>query len=165
MEKHWRGAYIDERRQARVPDGEPVAAEAVQSVREAIAQAREMFPDRLLIKLNSRSNEDSPFANPSEVLVALVWLATVYRHGPAESIAEACPGWSYKSKQAPTTVGRFPDWYRTTVNGTVWKLVAHVGKGTGHDPKHTIRIAFAWDEQNERVIVGFVGRHQRTQLS
>lgn len=53
MEKHWRNAYIDERRQAREPDGAPVATEPLQSVREALAQAQEMFPDRLLIKLNS----------------------------------------------------------------------------------------------------------------
>ncbi|MDE0074691.1 MAG: hypothetical protein OXU32_12110 [Gammaproteobacteria bacterium] len=47
------------------------------------------------------------------------------------------------------------------MNGTTWKLAAHLGKGTSHDPHHTIRIAFAWDEPNERVIVGFVGMHQR----
>ncbi|MDE0074692.1 MAG: hypothetical protein OXR82_06555 [Gammaproteobacteria bacterium] len=77
MEEHWRRAYIEERRQARAGDGEPVAAEPVGSVREAIAQARRMFPDRLLIKLNSRSNEDAPFVN---------------RKGPTDRIGETCPG-------------------------------------------------------------------------
>ena len=165
MEEHWRRAYVEERRQARTHDGEPVAAEPVGSVREAIAQAREMFPDRLLIKLNSRSNEDTPFVNPTEVLDALAWLATAYRNGPADRIGETCPGWFYKSNQSASTMGQFPDWYRTRVNGTAWKLAAHLGKGTSHDPHHTIRIAFAWDEQNERVIVGFVGLHQRNRAS
>ena len=165
MEEHWRRAYVEERRQARTRGGEPVGPEPVESVREAIAQAREMFPDRLLIKLNSRSNEDTPFANPPEVLDALAWLATAYRNGPADRIGKTCPGWFYKSNQSAATMGQFPDWYRTRVNGTAWKLAAHLGKGTSHDPHHTIRIAFAWDEPNERVIVGFVGVHQRNRTS
>ena len=165
MEEHWRRAYIEERRQARARDGEPVDAEPARSVREAIAQAREMFPDRLLIKLNSRSNEDTPFVNPPEVLDALAWLATAYRNGPADRIGETCPGWFYKSNQSASTMGQFPDWYRTRVNGTAWKLAAHLGKGTSHDPHHTIRIAFAWDEPNGRVIVGFIGLHQRNRRS
>ena len=165
MEEHWRRAYVEERRQARTHDGEPAAAEPVGSVREAIAQARGMFPDRLLIKLNSRSNEDTPFVNPAEVLDALAWLATAYRNGQADRIGETCPGWFYKSNQSASTMGQFPDWYRTRINGTAWKLAAHLGKGTSHDPHHTIRIAFAWDEPNERVIVGFVGLHQRNRAS
>ena len=143
MEEHWRRAYVEERRQARTHDGEPEAAKPVGSVREAIAQARKMFPDRLLIKLNSRSNEDTPFANPAEVLDALAWLATAYRNGPVDSIGESCPGWFYRSNQSAVTMGQFPDWYRTRVDGTAWKLAAHLGKGTSHDPHHTIRIAFA----------------------
>ena len=165
MEEHWRRAYIEKRRQTRAGDGEPVAAEPVGSVREAIALARRMFPDRLLIKLNSRSNEETPFVNPAEVFDALAWLATAYRQGPTDRIGETCPGWFYKSNQSAPTMGRFRDWYRTHVNGTAWKLAAHLGKGTSHDPHHTIRIAFAWDEPNERVIVGFVGLHQRNRAS
>lgn len=37
-----------------------------------------------------------------------------------------------------------------------------VGKGASFDPKSTIRIGFAWDDEHDRVVVGFVGRHQRT---
>ena len=165
MEEHWRRAYVEERRQARTHDGEALRPEPMGSVREAIAQAREMFPGRLLIKLNSRSNEDTPFVNPTEVFDALAWLATAYRNGPTDRIGETCPGWFYKSSQSATTMGQFWDWYQTRVNGTAWKLSAHLGKGTSRDPHHTIRIAFAWDEQNERVIVGFVGLHQRNRAS
>ena len=103
--------------------------------------------------------------DPTEVFDALAWLATAYRNGPTDRIGETCPGWFYKSNQSATTMGRFRDWYRTRVDGTAWKLAAHLGKGTGHDPHHTIRIAFAWDEQDERVIVGFVGLLQRNRAS
>ena len=165
MEEHWRRAYVAERRQARVQDGDPEAPEPVGSVREALAQAQAMFPDRLLIKLNSRSNQDTPFVNPPEVLDALAWLATGYRNGPDERIGETCPGWFYKSHQSVTTMGQFPEWYRVQVNGTTWELSAHLGKGTSHDPHHTIRIGFAWEEQQERVIVGYIGVHQRNRAT
>ena len=114
---------------------------------------------------DSRSNEDTPFANPPEVLDALAWLATAYRNGSADRIGKTCPGWFYKLNQSASTMGQFLDWYRTRLNGTAWNLLPHLGKGTSHDPHHTIRITFAWDEQNERVIVGFVGLHQRNRAS
>lgn len=165
MEEHWRRAYVEERRRVSPDDCEPVAAEPVESVREAIALARKLFPDRLLFKLNSRSKEDTPFANPSEVFDALAWLATAYRNGPTDRIKETCPGWFHKSKQSTTSMGRYPEWYETRVNGTMWKLGAHLGKGVRRDPHCTIRIGFAWDEPNERVIVGYIGQHQRNQSS
>ena len=56
-----------------------------QRVEPVFGQPREMFPGRLLIKLNSRSNEDTPFVNPTEVFDALAWLATAHRNGPTES--------------------------------------------------------------------------------
>ena len=165
MEEHWRRAYVEERRRSRRPDDESAPDEGIRSVREAIAKARQMFPERLQIKLNSRSNEDTPFENPTEVFDVLAWLATAYRNVPHERIAEHCPGWSYKAGQSATTMGRFRDWYQTHVNGTAWELSSHVGKGNSHDPRYTIRIAFAWDEENDRVIVGFVGLHQRSRRS
>ena len=163
MEEQWRRAYIEECKARRL-DGESVAA-APRDVREAIAQAQRMFPGRLLVKLNSHSNENTPFVNPVEVLDALAWLATEYRTRPGESIADPCPGWFFKQNSSAVTMGQFPDWYQTRVNGTAWELSAHLGKGSSHDPRHTIRIAFAWDGPNERVIVGFVGLHQRNRRS
>ena len=83
MEEQWRRAYIEERKARRL-DGDESAAADPRDVREAIAQAQRMFPGRLLVKLNSRSNEDTPFENPAEVLDALAWLATAYRTRPDE---------------------------------------------------------------------------------
>lgn len=162
-EEQWRRAYVDERRRPHTPEADdPVA---VENVRDAIDLAGKTFPDRLLLKLNSKSKPDTAFENPGEVFDVLAWLATAYRNAPPETFEEACPGWFYRANQSETTMGRFRDWYRTRVDGTTWKLSNHVGKGTSHDPRHTIRIAFAWDESNERVIVGFVGVHQRNRQS
>ena len=130
-EEHWRRTYVDEKRRSRAPGNDDTFA--VDSVRMAIALAQETFPDTLLIKLNSKSNQDTSFESPGEVFDVLAWLATAYRKGPPELIGEACPGWFYKPNQSETTMGRFRDWYRTGVNGTTWELSNHVGKGNSHD--------------------------------
>ena len=162
-EEHWRRTYVDEKRRARAPGNG--GAIAVDSVREAVVLAQETFPDRLLVKLNSKSDQDTSFESPGEVFDVLAWLATAYGEVPPDLIAEACPGWFYKPNQSETTMGRFRDWYRTRVDGTTWELSSHVGKGSSRDPRRTIRIAFARDEANDRVIVGFVGVHQRNRQS
>ena len=162
-EEHWRRTYVDEKSRARAPGNG--GAIAVDSVREAIVLAQETFPDRLLVKLNSKSDQDTSFESPGEVFDVLAWLATAYGEAPPDLIAEACPGWFYKPNQSETTMGKFRDWYQTRVDGTTWELSSHVGKGSSRDPRRTIRIAFARDEANDRVIVGFVGVHQRNRQS
>ena len=39
------------------------------------------------------------------------------------------------------------------------------GKGTSFDPQNTIRIAFDWDDEEKRVVVGYIGRHQKNRRS
>lgn len=166
MEEQWRAHYVElKKAKARNGSDEDLRRSPPGSVREAIAQAEKEFPDRLFVKLNSRSTQDTPFLNPREVFDALAWLATEYRNGPANSITEACPGWHCKEHQSAAAMGQYPEWYRTEVDGTAWELKARLGKGKSRDPRHTIRIAFAWDESNDRAIVGFVGRHQRNRAS
>ena len=85
-EEQWRQAYVESRK-GRRPDDTPVG---IDSVGEAVALAREAFGDRLLIKLNSRSNENTPFANPAQVYDALAWLATAHCDGTLQH--RACVG-------------------------------------------------------------------------
>ena len=59
-EEQWRQAYLESRK-GRRPDDAPVS---IDSVGKAVALAREAFPDRLLIKLNSRSNENHAVREP-----------------------------------------------------------------------------------------------------
>lgn len=167
----WRQAYVGSR-VARVEEeqGEPAPA----SVSEAVARAQKVFPDQLVLALNSKSDKNSAFLRPDDVFDALAWLATDYHRlrsdppgkpPPFDRLLKAsCPGWSYKPHQAALTKERFDDWYRTEVNGRSYDLSAHLGKGTDRDPQTTIRIAFAWDDERERVIVGFIGLHQRNRL-
>ena len=154
-EEQWRQAYVESRK-GRRPEDEPVR---IGSVRDAVALAREAFPDRLLIKLNTSSNEDTPFTNPSEVYDALAWLATAHRDANDKRIGEACSGWSFKKDQVENSIAKYREQYETVTDGKTWCLGAHVGKGTRWDPRYTIRIGFARDEENNRVVVGFIGQH------
>ena len=160
-EEQWRQAYVESRK-GRRPDETPVS---IDSVGEAVALAREAFPDRLLIKLNSRSNENTPFTNPAEVYDALAWLATAHCDANDKRIGEACSGWTYKASQREDSIAKYREWYETLADGKTWYLGAHIGKGTRRDPRHTIRIGFVRDEENKRVIVGFIGLHQRNRQS
>ena len=76
-------------------------------------------------------------------------------------IGEACFGWTCKTSQRgqrEESIAKYREWYETLADGKTWYLGAHIGKGTSRDPRHTIRIGFARDEEGHRVIVGFIGR-------
>lgn len=163
MEEYWRRFY----------GASPF--EQVRNVNEAVARAKELFPEQLVFALNSKSDKDSPFQKPAEVLAALAWLATDYHHlrwtkpGEAprfeERLKKPCPGWSYKPHQANATKQQFAEWYETGVEGRRYELGEHLGKGTSADPQKTLRIAFAWDDERGQVIVGYIGLHQRNRRS
>ena len=171
MEEGWRQAYVSARVASAVDEDEPPPA----SVREAVDRARKAFPDQLLFAPNSKSDKNSPFLRPDEVFDALAWLATDYQQlrsnppgkpPPFDTLLKvSCPGWSYRPHQSALTRERFDEWYRTEVDGRSYDLGAHLAKGTNHDPQTTIRIAFAWDDERDRVIVGYLGRHQRNRIA
>ena len=172
MQEYWRRTYVSASTgQTRDEEEQPAQ---VANVSDALALAEKTFPDRLRLALNSKSNKNSSFQRPEEVFDALAWLATEYhrrRANPGDApnfdmlIKEACPGWSYKSKQTEVTKEQFAEWYTTTLDGKTYELDAHIGKGTSFDPQQTIRVAFDWDDDLKQVIVGFLGRHQRNRRS
>ena len=171
-EESWRRAYITvSANHADAARDEPAQ---LLSVSDALALAGRAFPDELLFALNSKSDKDSPFQKPDEVFDVLAWLATEYqrlRINPGASpdfdklVKEAYPGWSYKPDQAEVAKDQFAEWYTTTVDGKTRELYSHIGKGNSFDPQNTIRIAFAWDDDLRKVIVGYIGLHQRTRRS
>jgi len=163
MEEYWRRFY----------GASPF--EQVRNVNEAVARAQEMFPEQLVFALNSKSDKDSPFQKPIEVLAALAWLATDYHHvrwtkpgeDPSfdERLRKFCPGWKYRPHQANVTKQQFADWYTAKFEDRRYELGEHLTKGTDKDPQKTIRIAFAWDDERGQVIVGYIGLHQRNRRS
>ena len=169
---NWRIAYEAEVKSKDASAPEPIPAE-VESLRRAVGLARARYGDRLVFRLNKKSDQDYNYSRPKEVWDALEWLATTYHDSQTgeaqtidlnESIRNTCGGWEYKSNQTDITFNMYREWYTTTKDGKTYELRKHLSKGTGRDA-NVIRIAFAWDEDSERVIVGFVGPHQRSRSS
>jgi hypothetical protein len=155
-------------------DDAAAADETVGSVGQACERVLGRYPDRIVLALNNRSDPDYDYARPAEVEQALEWLATVLwesrgRPGTGKDhralnydLMKRC-GWFYRPTQSASTMGRFPDWYRCSLEGRTFSLAEHVGRGnTKRQGRNSIRIAFAWDAEASRVVVGFLGQHQRT---
>ena len=168
-EEFWRLAYVEA---AKLSGTDPtVAGRGPQNVSEAVAWAEERFPSELLFHLNTSSwTKNNPFEDPNSVLEALEWLATTYfrsRTGEIsqpnldESLYQVCR-WHYVSNQSEVTIGQYERWYRTSVNGVSYNLSEHMGRGSSKDPTNTIRVAFNWDRDSRKVIVGYIGQHQQT---
>ena len=165
----WRRAYEDESQKPRLTIED--VPKQLNTVGDAVNYAREMFPDRLVLRTNSKSVvQDNPFERPEDVWRALEWLATTYHSAKIGessvpdfdlSIREMC-GWWYKSDQHETTRNKYRDWYTTRVNGDRRWMLEHIGTGGSKDARHTIRIAFDWDREDKIVVVGYIGQHQRT---
>ena len=171
-ELSWRNAYEAEvsNRDSSAP--KPIPAE-VESVKQALDFAEARYGNRLLLHLNKKSDTAYNYNRPKEVLDALEWLATTYHPTQTgksrvvdlnESIRSACSGWEYKANQTDITFNTYREWYTTTRDGITYELRKHIGKGTGRD-SNIIRIAFDWDEQSQRVVVGYIGPHQRNRIS
>ena len=166
----WRRSYQD-----LLKSQEMVAVDALpefENVAHVVRWAEERLADRLSFLLNSRSDTQIPFDNPRQVWDALEWLATTYyqaktgKNGSSDfdlSLRQTC-GWRYTPDQSNTTVGQYRDYYETRVGHRRRALREHIGTGNGYH-RGTIRIAFAWDADEQKVVVGYVGRHQRTDAS
>ncbi len=134
----------------------------------ALMRARERYSNRLVFRLNAESwVAGNPFEDPQSVSDALEWLAATYfsaRQGEfdhaqlSESLYRACR-WKYSSNQADGSFFQSEGHYRMLVNGRAYFLNETIGKGVGEDPVNAIRIAFYWDRQRERVVIGYIGRH------
>ena len=171
------------RAQARIAmlDNAPQLGEAdkqlppVDSVADAIEQAGSRWAGQLVFAPNSKSEGDeSPFQPAYEVLQAFEWLATIYY--PAKlgklrvtnlmiNIRERIPGWTYAAHQSEVAVTRFREWYRCQWEGCVYSIAEHIGTGSSPRPEETIRIAFAWDKPKRKIVIGFVGQHQKNTKS
>ena len=173
QEIYWRNMYETEMSGKDSSAPEPIPSE-VESVRQALELARARYGDKLLIHLNKKSDPDYNYNRPKEVWDALEWLATTYHRtqtGEArvvdlnESIRNTCAGWEYKPNQTDITFNTYREWYTTTRDGATYELRKHIGKGISRKDGNIIRVAFAWDEEAKRVIVGYIGPHQRNRSS
>ncbi len=146
----------------------------IESVDEAIRLALEEHPEALVGCFNSTSEEKGyPFQDPPAIYRALVFLATTYRDAragrvPCPSLAERCfaaCGMNYQPHQSATTMGRYASSYEATYKGQRYALTEHLGRGTNRDPRYSVRIAFRYHREDDVILLGFLGQHQRTTIS
>jgi uncharacterized protein YgiM (DUF1202 family) len=79
------------------------------------------------------------------------------------SIKEGCgASWFWKGGQSEITVTSFSNWYECTYQGQRHEVREHIGTGKSKRPEETIRIAFKWLESEEKILIGYIGQHQRT---
>ena len=163
----WRSNYETERQSRDHSEPDPIPAEFT-SVAHVLEIAERRFADRLVFKFNSASDPDYPYDTPTDVWNALEWLATAYYDSHTGKISipnlsdslREVSRFRYTPHQSGTTIGMYPDSYYTRINGHKVLLKEHMGAGIGRSPTNSIRIAFNWDKQSGKVIVGYIGLHQ-----
>ena len=170
LAENWRLSYQESRRSQALMPVEPMPE--LESVEQAVRLAQQKFSDRINFQLIAKSDTSIPFDNPRQVWDALEWLATTYYDaktgGSGEtdlglSLRQAC-GWHYTPAQSPVTMGQYREYYEIWLRGRKRELVEHIGTGNGYN-RGTIRVAFLWDADEKRLVVGYIGRHQRTDAS
>ena len=147
----------------------------VQSVAEAIERATARFSERIVFALNGRSEKDSPYDAPAEVFLAFEWLATVYHDSKTNTrncadldrhFREAIAGWRYSAHQKEATMKANEEWYRSNLYlGAKHWIPEHLKSGNSRSAEEAIRIAFTWHEPTKKVVVGFIGQHQKSALT
>lgn len=159
---------------SRIPvEGAP-AGNGLGSVNDALQRVLQEHPNALIPAFNSASRwKDYPYEDPEAVYKALKFLATTYRD--ARAGRSSCPdldmtlrslcGFQYRGHQAASTMGRYQGSYEASYKGRRYELEEHVGRGINRDPRYSIRIAFTYLPEEDAVLLGYLGQHQRTTVS
>ena len=155
-------------------DGDRPAPEHAASVDEAIEKSKTCWPGAFAYAFNNRSEPRGyPFKDPDQFFLGLQFLATTFRDAMAgrkdcPDLVTACKeecGLNYSPNQSPSTMGEFPEYYRTRYDGEDVPLTRHLGRGNNKDPRLSFRLAFHYDKDRDRVVLGYLGQHQRTRAT
>ncbi len=151
-----------------IPTPEPEPATSTHGLAAVVADAKKLHARRLVFRLSSDSIvSENPYEDTESVSDALEWLASTYpaaRQGDLDavnlnkSLYRSCR-WKYSSNHQDQDFFQKEGRYRILVNGKAYYLNESIGKGMGRDPVNTIRIAFFWDAQSEKVVIGYIGPH------
>lgn len=172
--RRWKQLYLQAlRSQATGKVDDALDETVIEDVSGAILLAKADFADSLVFIDGRVSKEALSFEEPELLYAAFKWLATTYRRARMgterckdldKSCREACE-FRYNAHQSDITMSMYPADYEVSYNGEKTKLKEHIGFGTSTEPRHTIRIAFFFDDKTNKVIIGYVGQHQTTRKS
>ena len=172
---YWRLEY--QKIQRRNPNSTPVenstSNKPILNIGDAIKRAATAYSNSLRIPGAAMRKEASLYEDPQEIFDVLEWIATTYHaakagDAPGTDLDHSCreeTGFTYSANQSELTMSKAKGDYNITHDGISYSLEEHVKKGTSTDPRYTIRIAFAYDEEIKKVIIGFIGQHQKTSKS
>lgn len=156
-------------------EGEKLTQLEFDSVEEAVKKIREIYSEDQLVILGraDKGAKKCEYDKPELVFKGLEWLATTYRNSKrgeinVNDLDHSCrtqTGLQYLSHQSETTIGQFRNEYEISYGGKQIPLHEHLKRGTSKDSRHALRIAFFYDAEKERVVVGFIGRHQTTKAT
>ena len=171
--RQWKQMYLQSARSASTESGGAADEILIEDAKNAIETAARDFKEHLEF-INGRIEKDTwQFEEPELLYAALRWLATVYwkaRMGIErcadldKSCRETCQ-FRYTAHQSEITMGIFASDYEVNYEGSKIKLSEHIGFGTRTEPRHTIRLAFFFDNAKCKVVIGYVGQHQATRKS
>jgi len=162
----YRLAYVEARKLAsgKAVDEQSFSLVAPTSVEEVVARISEEYSNEIIFALNSKSFvEGNPFEDCENLYFALRFLATTYldaRRGKTscsdfDAECRTVSEFSYEAHQSEQTMGMFKEYYRCNWKGQSILLKHHIGKGSSKEARYTIRVAFCYDEADERVVVGY----------
>lgn len=144
------------------------------SVENAVDQFKTIYDDGKVVFVSKGKSgpKKCPYENPERVFKGLEWLATAYHSSKTGSLninlkesSFASTELHYEPNQSEITMGQYPDDYFVQWKGKNEALKEHLGKGTSKDPKETIRIGFFFDKNEKKIVVGYIGQHQKTNAS
>ncbi len=114
-----------------------------------------------------RAARNCHFTQPELIYQSLEWLADVYQPSKSGNMnadllqsAREQLGATYAPNQAMTTMRAYEEEYRIEHDGKKFWLENHLRFGRTHDPRHTLRVAFTFDDRDKSVLVGYIGNHQ-----
>ena len=155
-------------------EDEKLTDTSFKTVKKAVNRIKEIYSEDQLVILGraDKGAKDSLYEKPEVVFKVLEWLATTYRSTRKgelkKDLAQSCmeqTGLQYRAHQSKITMSTFESEYYANYNGKKIPLNEHLRKGTSKDPRHTLSVAFFYDAEKEKVVVGFIGQHQTTKTT
>ena len=143
---------------------------------EAFAAARRDFVRQLDFDYIKWHDKVDCFLHPRKLYLAFKWLAKDYLRIRSEGFAKASNkslvdscrrhcGFSYAGGSSTFSTHVYEEDYQFLYRGR--KVIAgeHLGWGVSRRPEQIIRVSFYYDEDLDRVVVYYVGKHQRCKIS
>ena len=140
------------------------------SLVDAAQSILEKYPDRIIIHPRAKTDiEKSNFNKYNLFFNILEWLSTNYHESksgirPCSNLEFCCQmetGAKYIPHQHQQTMKGFETEYFRSYNGKKVAFEEHIKVGVSRDSEESLRVAFYWDNENNKVVVGFVKLHQK----